>query len=129
MSRAAPHVREKPLELWALAASPTVWALHFVLSYGTAAIWCAKVATGGGSLGRARAAMALYTAVALAAVAVVGWRGWRRHRHGGEAPPHDDDSPEDRHRFLGFSAALLSALSGVAIVYTALAAVFIGSCR
>jgi hypothetical protein len=127
--RAAPDVRERALELWALAASPTLWAVHFLLSYGTAAVWCAKVAGLGGSLAGARAAIAIYTAVALAAIALVGWRGYRRHRLPGGDPPHDDDTPEDRHRFLGFATALLSGLSAVATVYSALAAVFIGSCR
>lgn len=128
MSGAA-DVRERALELWMVAASPVIWSLHFLLCYATAAIWCAKVAGGGGPLAGARVAIAAYTVVALAGIAAVGWRGLRRHGHGGDAPPHDDDSPEDRSRFLGFATALLSGLSGVATIYTALAAVFVGSCR
>jgi len=42
--------------------------------------------------------------------------------------PHDDDTPEDRHRFLGFATLLLSALSAVAVLYAGLVAVFIRSC-
>jgi hypothetical protein len=30
--------------LWLLVASPVIWAAHFLLCYGTAAVWCAKVA-------------------------------------------------------------------------------------
>ena len=37
--------------------------------------------------------------------------------HGNATLPHDDDTPEDRHRFLGFAALLLSALSAVAVIY------------
>jgi hypothetical protein len=59
----------------------------------------------------------------------VGGIGFRRHRLGSAELPHDDDSPEDRHRFLGFSTFLLSALSAVAVVYSALAAVFIETCQ
>jgi hypothetical protein len=128
MSGAA-DLQEKGRELWALAVSPAVWAIHFLLAYGTAAVWCAKVAPGGGSLGGARIAIAIYTAAALAAIAAAGWRGLQRHRRGAGPPPHDDDAPEDRSQFLGFATALLSALSAVATIYSALAAVFIGSCR
>ena len=130
-------VPEKSAYLWALAASPTLWAAHFLLSYATAAVWCAKFASGpGGSLTAVRIAIAVYTVAAMAGIAVVGWRGLKRHRHGeGSGPhdeasvPHDDDTPEDRHRFLGFATLLLSGLSAVATLFTALAAAFFGSCR
>jgi len=120
---------EKPSHLWALAASPALWAAHFLLSYATAAVWCAKFAGTNGSLGPARAAIAVYSVAALAGIALVGWRGARRHSVGEASVPHDDDSPEDRHRFLGFATLLLSGLSFVATIYSALAAAFVGSCR
>lgn len=125
-SRGAP---ERPLHLWGLAAAPSAWALHFLLSYGTAAVWCAKVVDRGGSLAGAQIAIAVYTVVALAAIAAVGWSGVRRHRLDAEPAPHDDDTPEDRHRFLGLATALLAALSAVATVYSALAVAFFRSCR
>ena len=115
--------------LWLLAASPAIWAAHFMLSYATAAIWCAKLTYPEGSLLPVRLAIAAYTAAALAAIAIIGYTGWRWHRAGSATLPHDADSPEDRHRFLGFSTLLLSGLSAVAIVYAALVAVFIGSCE
>ena len=123
-------VPEKSAYLWALAASPTLWAAHFLLSYATAAVWCAKFASGpGGSLTAVRIAIAVYTVAAMAGIAVIGWRGLKRHRHGEGSVPHDDDTPEDRHRFLGFATLLLSGLSAVATLFTALAAAFFGSCR
>ncbi|HYD49564.1 MAG TPA: hypothetical protein VEB21_14505, partial [Terriglobales bacterium] len=64
------HEREE--SLWRLAAPPVVWALHFLLSYGTASVWCAKVVGQGGSLAGARLAIAAYTVVALAAIAAIG---------------------------------------------------------
>jgi hypothetical protein len=118
-----------PLYLWLLALSPGLWAVHFLVCYVGAAIWCARWAPPGAGLGPVRGVVAVATAVALAAIATTGWRGWRRHRGGGAHRPHDDDTPGDRHRFLGFATALLSGLSAVAVVFTALAAVFIGDCR
>ena len=120
---------EEKDSLIALAISPTIWAAHFLLSYCTAAVWCAKVAGPDGALGAARTAIAAYTAVSLAGIALVGARGWRRHRIGDGSVPHDDDTPEDRHRFLGYATLLLSGLSAVGVVYAALAAVFVGDCR
>ena len=119
---------EKNQSLWLLTASPVIWAAHFMLSYATASVWCAKVAGPGGSLGGVRVAIAVYTFVALAGIGIIGWVGYRRHSYGDAALPHDDDTPEDRHRFLGFATLLLSALSAVAVVYAALVVVFFRDC-
>lgn len=124
-----PHLREESRELWAVVASPATWAVHFLLSYGTAAVYCAKLAGPGGALSSARTAIFVYTIVALAVVIAIGVRGYQHHRYGGAQAPHDDDSPEDRHRFLGFATLLLSGLSAIGVVYAALPAIFIGSCR
>jgi hypothetical protein len=128
MSRLSEELAEENQSLLLLTASPVIWATHFMLSYLTAAIWCARVAGPDGSLGGVRVAIAMYTVLALSGIGWIGWRALRRHRYGTATLPHDDDSPEDRHRFLGFAALLLSALSAVAVIYAALAAVFIGSC-
>jgi hypothetical protein len=119
---------ESNLELWMLAASPALWALHFMGCYLTAAIWCAKVGRTASAQPRLVTAIAIYTAVALLAIVLIGGRGWRRHRLGDERPPHDEDTPEDRHRFLGWATFLLSALSAIAVCYSALVAVFLRSC-
>ena len=123
------HPPEKRESLWLLTVSPVIWSAHFLLSYITAAVWCAKAVGPDGSLAGARIAIAAYTAVALAGIVLTGWIGYRRHRHEGGEPPHDEDTPEDRHRFLGFSTFILSGLSAVAVVFQSLPAVFIGSCR
>jgi hypothetical protein len=124
----ADRLPEAKESLWLLTVSPVIWAAHFLLCYGTAAVWCAKVAGLGGPLDSARIAIVIYTALALAAIGVIGWIGYRRHSFAKANVPHDDDTPEDRHRFLGFATFLLSALSAVAVVYAALVAVFIRSC-
>lgn len=120
---------EKPESLWLLTVSPIIWALHFLLCYVTAAIWCAKVVTRSASLDGVRTAVAIYTAVALVGILVTAWRGYLRHEHGTAAVPHDFDTPADRHRFIGFATLLLSGLSAVAVVYVALAVVFMETCR
>jgi hypothetical protein len=120
---------EKHQSLLLLTASPVVWAVHFMLCYITAAVWCEKLAGPDESLLEVRVAIAAYTAVALVVIGTVGWIGYRRHSLGSADLPHDDDTPEDRHRFLGFSTLLLSGLSAVATIYAALVAVFIGSCH
>jgi hypothetical protein len=72
--------------------------------------------------------MAALTLVALGGIAIVGWRGYRQHSFGEAELSHNEDTPEDRHRFLGFTMLLLAALSGVAVLYSALVAVFIKRC-
>jgi hypothetical protein len=106
-------------EPWVMVASPLVWATHFLASYATAAIWCAKI---GGPLRGARVAIAAYTVVALLAVAAIGWRGLVHARLDGVG------GPADRQRFLGVTTLLLSILSAIAIAYSALAPLFVAAC-
>jgi hypothetical protein len=100
-----------------------------MLSYITAAIWCGRFAGDGGTLGPVRTAIAIYTLVALAAIAALAWMGLRAQDVGESDPPYDADSPEDRHRFLGRATVLLSALSAVATIFSALAVVFLETCQ
>jgi hypothetical protein len=118
--------RQKP---WLIAASPALWALHFMACYVTGAIWCGAAANPAAPIGSLRTAVGVYTAFALAGIAFIGATGMRRHRHGSSNLPHDDDTPEDRHRFIGFATLLLSALSAVAVAYAALVVVFIDDCQ
>lgn len=123
------RVAEERQSFIIMAASPTIWAAHFLMCYVTAAVWCAKQPSALASLTTVRTAIIIYTVVALIAIALIGWAGWRAHRYGAAAVPHDADTPEDRHRFIGFATVLLSGLSAVAVVQAALAAVFITSCQ
>jgi hypothetical protein len=119
---------ESRQSLWLLVVSPTIWAAHFLLSYITAAIWCAKLGERNGSLGGVRSAIAVYTLLALVGIAMNGSDGWRRHRHGSETSTHDFDTPADRHRFLGFATLLLAGLSFVATLFVASVALFFEDC-
>jgi hypothetical protein len=119
---------EEKESLWGLIVSPAIWSLHFLLCYITAAIWCAKRGADA-SLFPIQILIGIYTAVAIASIAWNAWGGYRRHRFGQSKLPHDFDSPEDRHRFLGFATLLLALLSGVAVLYAAMVAVFFGNCH
>jgi hypothetical protein len=118
---------ERRERLWLVALSPTIWSTHFLLSYITAAVWCAKAPSD--SFATVRIAIIIYTVVALAAIGWTGWRGYQRHAFGTSTSRHDFDSPSGRHAFLGFAVATLSMLSALATIYVALPVIFIGSCR
>lgn len=111
-----------------LTLGPLIWAAHFLLSYATVSVWCGKIVGVGGALGATRSAIVVYTIVAFVAAAAVAWIGYRRHRLGNGSLPHDDDTPEDRHRFLGYASFLLAVLSAVAIVYAGFIIVFFRDC-
>lgn len=121
--------RDRNGSLWMLAAAPTIWAAHLLLSYITAAIYCAKAAAPGVALTAPRLAIVAYTIAALLGIAAFGWLGWRRHSEGRASLPHDADTPEDRRRFLGFATFLLSGLSAVAVAMLAMSVAFVGTCR
>jgi hypothetical protein len=122
------ETHETKQSLWLLVASPTIWSAHFLACYITAAIWCAKYAGPDSTLGTVRVMIAVYTVISLIGIWVIGLAGYRRHTFRHTTGPHDFDTPESRHRFLGFATLLLSALSAVATVFVALAAVFIEKC-
>ena len=122
-------VAERPWSILMLAASPTVWAAHFTICYVTGAIWCAKAPDAITPLGGVRTAVFVATLLALAGIALTGWWGYRAHALGDASVPHDDDTPEDRHRFMGFATLLLSGLSALAVIYAALVVVFIRTCE
>jgi hypothetical protein len=129
MKTSAPNpLEEKRQRLWLLIVPPTIWAAHFMLCYLTAAIWCAKFAGPDGALGIVRPAIAIYTLLAVGGIGMTGWIGYKKHSHGNSMLPHDADTPEDRHRFLGFSTLLLSALSLVATLFAALVGIFFWRC-
>lgn len=116
--------------LWWLTAPPAVWLAHLLACYLTAANFCAK-ASEHASLEGVRIAIGAYTAVALAALAWLAGRGISRHRHprGESFAPHDFDSRAARHRFLGFTLLLLAGAGILGVVFVALPALFMETCR
>ena len=128
-TQALPETHESNQSLWLLTIAPSIWAAHFLASYLTAAIWCAKVVDRGESLETVRILIGVYTLVALSGIGWIGGIAYQRHSHGDAETPHHGDTPEDRHRFLGFATLLLSGLSFVATIYVAMAAVFMETCQ
>jgi hypothetical protein len=127
--KAGDQLAEERQSLWLLVVSPTIWATHLLFSYITAAIWCEKMAGPDRSLGPVRNAIWIYTILALSGIIVTGWFGYRRHSFGSGVLPHDEDTPGDRHRFLGFATLLLSGLSLIATVFAALVLAFFWKCH
>jgi len=101
-----------------------IWTVHFIASYWTIAIGCAKSM----DPDSIRMAIVAYTVVAIFLIAVVALRSYRRHRVGEATMTHDFDSVEEQNRFLSFAAFLLAMLSGIATLFTALVVVFLRTC-
>ncbi len=114
--------------LWWLTAGPLVWVGHFILSYATAAIWCARFAVDG-EPGPTGWAIGGYTVIALVLIGWIGVRAARRVRTVPDHVGHDLDTPGARHRFVAFASLLLAGLSAVAVIYGALVPILVGTCR
>lgn len=125
---AQPSWPERPRELVWLLVSPAIWAAHFLLAYGVAAVWCEKRAPADGSLGAAGLAIWIFTVAALAAIALTGTFAWQRQRDAGRAS-QTGHARANRRRFLGHACLLLSGLSAIAVIFGALAFVLVGTCR
>lgn len=118
----------KVTPLWKLAISPTVWAVHLLACYITAAVWCAKLGRDV-DLYEVRIAIGVFTVLALVPILWQAVRGYRAHSWGEAELPHDDDTPEDRERFLGFANFLISSLSAIAVIFIAYNAFVFRSCH
>jgi hypothetical protein len=125
---------ERTFYLVMLPMGPAIWAAHFFTTYILVSLWCAPAMGGGvptastGSLAGAHTIVFALTVAALIGIGLVGWSGYRRQAHGGETAPHDDDTPEDRHRFLGLATMLLAGLSAVATFWVALSTAYFSTC-
>ncbi|RWQ61795.1 hypothetical protein [Mesorhizobium sp.] len=114
--------------LWTLFTAPVVWAAHFLVCYIGAAIYCAKPELVGLSFSAVRAGIAAATVIALSLIALSAWLAWRQWGFGTDDPPHDDPTRRDRTLFQGFATLLLSGLSFIAVIFTAMAALFLTEC-
>lgn len=115
--------------LWSLIAGPTIWAVHFLFCYISAAIFCAKVGDPA-SFATLRLVIGGATLIALAGIAVAGVQAvddWRRALNAEWAA--DADTIDMRRRFVGRAAFLLSGLSGIAVLYVGMTVLFVSSCR
>lgn len=118
------------LNLWWLVASPTAWSVHFLATYTTIAIACAKFGTHADTADAIRLAIAGYTAVALVLMTWIGKIGYQWHQLASQRHErHADDTTLGRAGFMGFATLLLTGLSMIATIFVALTAWFIGSCQ
>ncbi|NRQ17461.1 hypothetical protein [Ensifer sesbaniae] len=114
--------------LWTLFTAPVVWAGHFLICYVSVAIFCAKPGLLSFEFGSLRLGIALVTGATLVAITLSALLAWRQWGFGAHDPPHDDPTRHDRILFQGFATLLLSGLSFVAVVMTALPAMFMTEC-
>ena len=113
-----------------MVVSPTIWAVHFLLCYVVAAVYCAKIGAPAADLAPVRVWVAFVTLIALAGIAASGVHAARRGRFDASIRvPHDAATIEERRHFLAYATILLSGLSFVATLYVAMAAVFVETCR
>src|SRR5690606_5882481 len=114
--------------LWTLFTAPAIWAMHFLVCYVGAAIYCAKQQQFGFGFETVRLGIGAATLVALSLIALSTWLAWRQWGFGTHDPPHDDPTGHDRRLFQGFATLLLSGLSFVAVIYVALPLLFVTAC-
>jgi len=114
--------------LWTLFTAPVVWALHFLACYVAAAVHCEKPDLIGGDFDTLRLAIAGGTLLSLGLIVLAAFLAWRQWGFGTGEPPHDDPTRHDRLMFQGYATLLLSGLSFVAVIFTALPVLFITDC-
>ncbi|WP_163269889.1 hypothetical protein [Chelativorans alearense] len=115
--------------LWTLFTAPAVWAAHFLLCYVGAAVYCAKRSSWGFGFEWVRVGIGVATLLALTMILVSAWLAWRQWGFGAQDPPHDRPTGHDRRSFQGLATLLLSGLSFVAVIYTAMPALVIAECN
>ena len=119
-------VVERKTGFWGLLAPPAVWAAHFLLSYGVASVYCAKLGADAG-LSPVRWFIAGLTGAAFLGLAVLGLKGralWRSDDQAAAAAPE----LAARQRFIGATTLLLTGLAAFATLLSALVAVFVSTC-
>jgi len=128
---------EERQSLWLLVLSPSIWAAHFLVSYIVAAVWCGSTENRADSVNSLRIWIVVFGLLSLVGIGFIGKIGWRKYKLEGGSPPFDadggerrfdQDTAEDRHRFLGAATVLLSSLSAVAVVYVCLSLLFVQNC-
>ncbi|WP_416357099.1 hypothetical protein ACLNGM_02840 [Aureimonas phyllosphaerae] len=112
-----------------MIATPTVWALHFLFCYIAAAVVCAPNTNIFEPIGGVRATIAVATFASLVFCWFAGIRAWREWKQAGGKPPHDKPTDDDRERQMELASVLLSGLSFLAIIFTALPALLVADCR
>lgn len=117
-------------DLWRVIISPAIWAIHFLVCYIAAAIYCEKFGRDA-PLDSIRIVVIAATVVALAGI---GWSTLRLWRVRGRSLTDNDfeyehNNPEERHRFLSHVALMLCVLSAVGVLYVVIPMLYLSTCR
>lgn len=117
-------------DLWRVIFAPGVWAVHFLLCYVFAAIYCEKLGRDA-ALDFATWVIVAATVVALGLIGLSTLKLWKVR---GRSLTDDDfefehNTAEERHRFLSHVALMLCMLSAVAVLYVAIPMLYLTSCR
>jgi hypothetical protein len=113
--------------LWHMILGPTIWAVHFCVTYAVTAVLCAK---SGVDMGVLRVVLLAISGVAIALLGATAWLAWRQWDYTDDWDyEHAGNSTEDRREFLGHVGFLLSVISLIGVVYVTLPALFAGTCQ
>ncbi len=113
-----------------MVASPLVWVAHFLVCYIVVALACAfgfgtEAGGGWGTVGIVLVMVSAGAVLIIAGLTFLAYRRWRQS--GGSEPPHDHR--QERHQFMSVAGLLLSVLSGIGIVYTAIPLLILPLCQ
>lgn len=123
-----PPLSRKVGSMWTLFTAPAVWAAHFLACYVLAAVFCAKAQALGLHFDILRIALGTLTVIALMSIVVSVLQAWRQWGFGPGDTSSDAPTRQGRVRFQGYVTLLLSGLSSVAVMFTAIPVLFITSC-
>ena len=116
-----------PKGLRLIAVAPTISAIHFLVVYASAAIYCSR--TDGEHLLALRIVLIGLTVLALG---LITWAGVRAFRQRGDPAlgrhHHDQDSEGSRHCFLGHVALLLAAVSVIGVCFVSAPLFMVTTC-
>jgi uncharacterized membrane protein YozB (DUF420 family) len=117
-------------DLWRVIAGPSIWAVHFLICYVTAAVHCQKAGRDA-DLDSITGIVIVATLLALASIAGSAFGLLRTYARSLTEDDFDfeHDSREERHRFLSHVALMLSVLAAVGVIYVAIPVLYLGSCR
>lgn len=121
---------EETDSLWLITFAGSIWAVHFVICYGSAAFVCAKWSSDLTAISHLRLVLGIITIIALGGVSFIAWRSWVQWDFLDDySYEHDLAKEEHRHEFLGHASFLLSIISFIGVIYVSLPILFVETCR
>lgn len=122
----------RPQGAFAIAAAPTIWALHFAAVYGLSGVACVPPAAGQQQAVAPEwlvPALAATTIAALLAVALLGLRARRAMRAEATTTADPVDASEARRRTMAWIAGATAVIAAIAIGMSGLAMLMLPACE